>query len=521
MDPRESPAPPAASARPGALPPTQRHGIVIVGSGFAGLCMGIRLKQAGIEDFVILERGDDVGGTWRDNHYPGAACDIPSVLYSFSFEPNPHWSRKYPTQPELLEYQRHCARKYGLLPHLRLQADVTQCRWDRATGAWHVTTRDGRCFIGTVLVSGMGGLSNPAYPDIPGRERFAGPAFHSAQWDHAVDLRGRRVAVIGSGASAIQFLPRIAPQVAHLDYYQRTPPWVLPKDDRRMKPWEQRLLGALPFLQKLWRWATYGMLEMRVVAFTRAPWLMKGVEWLALRQMRRHIDDPALLRRLTPSYRAGCKRILLANDYYPALARPNVEVVTERIREITPTGLVTQDGRLRPADVLIYATGFKVQELAAPGLYLDGEGRDLAERWRGAPQAFLGTAVPGYPNLFFIVGPNTGLGHNSIIYMIESQVRYIVDAILTMQRQGLREVRVRDDVTRRYNDRLQRLLQGTVWTSGGCKSWYLNAEGRNTTLWPTFTFLFRRRLSRFRPQHYHCVPGPGGLAATPHGAPQP
>lgn len=478
------------------------HAVVIVGSGFAGLCMAIKLKQAGIDDFVILERGGDVGGTWRDNHYPGAACDIPSVLYSLSFEPNPNWSRKYPTQPELLEYQRHCARKYGLLPHLHLNAEVVHCRYDEATASWTVHTRDGRRYRGSVLVSGMGGLSNPAYPDIPGLDGFCGPAFHSAAWDHTVDLRGKRVAVIGSGASAIQFVPRIAPLVARLDYYQRTPPWVLPKDDRRMKPWERRLFRTVPLAQKLWRWGTYWLLEGRVLAFTRAPALMKGVEWIVQRQMRKHIADPELRRRLTPNYRAGCKRILLANDYYPALARPNVDVITAGIREITPTGITTCDGRHREVDVIIYGTGFKVQELAPPGLYVNGRGEDLADRWRDAPEAFLGTTVPGYPNLFFIVGPNTGLGHNSMIYIIESQVRYILDAIRSMRRRRLREVDVRPEVARRYNDRLQRMLEGTVWTSGGCKSWYLNAQGRNTTLWPSFTFRFRQQLRRFRLRDY-------------------
>ncbi|MCW7537916.1 NAD(P)/FAD-dependent oxidoreductase [Aquabacterium sp. A7-Y] len=476
--------------------------VVIVGSGFAGLCMSIRLKQAGIHDFVMLERGEEVGGTWRDNHYPGAACDVPSVLYSLSFEPNPHWSRHYPTQPELLDYQRHCARKYGLLPHLRFQADVVQCRYDAAAACWRVTTRDGRRFVAPVLVSGMGGLSNPALPDIAGLARFEGQTFHSAAWNHNCRLEGKRVAVIGSGASAIQFLPRIAPQAAQLDYYQRTPPWVIPKPDRALRPWEQALFRRLPLAQKLRRWWTYCLLEWRVLAFTSVPALMKTVEWQSQREMHRHIGDPELRRKLTPRYRAGCKRILLASDYYPTLARPNVEVVTDGIREIGPHGIVTDDGRERPADVIVLATGFKIQEMAPAGLYLNARGEDLADAWRGGPEAYLGTTVPGYPNLFLIVGPNTGLGHNSMIYMIESQVRYILDALLTMRREGLREVEVRPEVVRRYNDRLQAMLQGTVWTSGGCRSWYLNAQGRNTTLWPGFTFSFRRQLRRFDPSRY-------------------
>ncbi|WKB55003.1 flavin-containing monooxygenase [Eleftheria terrae] len=480
----------------------EQAAVIIVGSGFAGLCMAIRLKQAGIHDFLMLERGPEVGGTWRDNHYPGAACDVPSVLYSLSFEPNPDWSRKYPTQPELLEYQRHCARKYGLQPHLRLNADVAGCRYDDASARWQVHTRDGRRFSAPVLVSGMGGLSNPAMPELPGLPGFRGTAFHSAQWDHGCDLRGKRVAVIGSGASAIQFLPRIAPQVARLDYYQRTPPWVIPKPDRPIRDWERWLFRHLPMTQKLWRWWTYWLLEMRVIAFTSAPKLMRAVEWESRQAMRRHIADPELRRRLTPRYRAGCKRILLANDYYPALALPQVNVITDPIREIRPHGVVTASGEEREVDVLIFATGFKVQEMAPPGLYVNGRGLDLADAWRQGPQAYLGTSVPDFPNLFMIVGPNTGLGHNSMIYIIESQVRYIVDAIRTMHRDGLQEVSVRPEVSRRYNEELQRMLQGTVWSSGGCRSWYLDAQGRNTTLWPSFTFRFRQRLRSFQPGRY-------------------
>jgi cation diffusion facilitator CzcD-associated flavoprotein CzcO len=486
-----------ASASPQTAAHERQH-VVIIGSGFAGLCIGIKLKEAGIHDFVILERGDDVGGTWRDNHYPGAACDVPSNLYSFSFEPNPNWSRKFPTQPELYEYQRHCARKYGLLPHVRFHADVAQCRYDEAASTWTVHTRDGRSFTGAVLVSGVGGLSNPAYPSIPGLDTFAGPAFHSATWDHGVDLRGKRIAVIGSGASAIQFVPQIAPKAARLDYYQRTPPWVMPKPDRAMHAWEKQMFRLLPLTQRLYRAGVYCLLESRVLGFTTFPGIMKLAERMGRMHIHSHVQDPEKRRQLTPTYRAGCKRILLANDYYQTMARDNVKIITDGIAEVRPNGVVTQDGTLREADVIVFGTGFKIQEMAPRGFFIGVGGRDLADVWAGGAEAYLGTSVAGFPNMFMIVGPNTGLGHNSMIYIIESQVRYIMQAIKTMRARKLRTVDVRPEVVRAYNERLQGMLRGTVWNTGGCKSWYLDANGRNTTLWPTFTFRFRSRLKSFK-----------------------
>lgn len=485
-------------------PGSERLSIIIIGSGFAGLCAAINLKKEGIHDFVILERGDDVGGTWRDNHYPGAACDVPSNLYSFSFEPNPNWSRKFPTQPELYEYQRHCARKYGLLPHVRLQADVAQCRYDDTTATWTVYTRDGRSFTGSVLISGVGGLSNPAYPNVPGMETFQGPAFHSATWDHNVDLRGKRVAVIGSGASAIQFVPQIAPKVAQLDYYQRTPPWVLPKPDRAMKNWEKSMFRALPFTQTLYRAGIYCLLESRVLGFTVFPGVMSIVARLGRGYIGKHVKDADKRQKLTPTYRPGCKRVLISNDYYQAMARDNVNIVTDGIKEVRPNAIVTQDGQVREVDVIIYGTGFKVQEMAPQGLFVGEGGKDLADIWaRTGVEAYLGTAVAGFPNMFMIVGPNTGLGHNSMIYIIESQVRYVMEAIKTMRKKKLRTVDVRPEVVRQYNDSIQDMLKGTVWSTGGCKSWYLDANGRNTTLWPSFTFRFRSRLKSFKLGSYN------------------
>lgn len=472
------------------------HEILIIGAGFAGLGMAIRLRQAGIDDFAILERADAAGGTWRDNRYPGCACDVPSHLYSYSFAPNPQWQRAYAPQPEIRAYLEHCVARYALGPQLHLRAEVVEARWDETTARWEVATRDGRRFCAPVLVAGLGGLSNPAIPELPGRERFAGPSFHTAQWPDGIALDGRRVAVIGTGASAIQLIPQLAPRVAQLTVYQRTPAWVLPKPDRPLRDWERRLFERLPFTQRLMRSAIYWQHEGRALAFVVRPRLMKLVAREAGRHLARQVADPALRARLTPDYTIGCKRILIADDYYPALQRPNVELVDGAVHELTPHGVVAADGRERPADAVVWCTGFKAQEPVRPGLFVGRRGQDLWSAWQRAPEAYLGCTVAGFPNLFMLVGPNTGLGHNSMIYMIESQLAYVMSAVQALRRGGLRSVEVRPEAQQAYNAELQRRLAGTVWASG-CRSWYLDAQGRNTTLWPGFTFEFRRRTRRF------------------------
>jgi cation diffusion facilitator CzcD-associated flavoprotein CzcO len=484
-------------------PESERHFVIVVGGGFSGVCMGIRLRQAGIADFVILERAGDLGGTWRDNRYPGCACDVESHLYSYSFEPNPDWSREYAEQGEILSYLRRCAEKYGVVPHLRFHADVCEARYDAAAGAWTVLTRDGRRFRGSVLVSGVGALSNPNVPTLPGLDQFAGPTFHSARWDHEIDLRGKRVAVIGSGASAVQFVPRIAPEVARLDYYQRTPPWVVPKLDWARAPWEKRLFRSLPIAQRLFRSLIYWFLETRVLGFVVHPRLMKGVEWSARRHIRRGLRDPARRAKVTPTYSAGCKRILLSNEYYPALARDNVDIVTDGIREVRRHGIVARDGTERPADVIIFGTGFRPQALVPPGAIVGAGGADLHAVWaaRGGAEAYLGLTVHGFPNLYFLMGPNTGLGHSSMLYMIEAQVDYVMRAIGAMRAGGLKALDLRADVQARFNTRIQRRLANTVWASG-CHSWYLDDSGKNTSLWPGFTFVYRRRTRSFRLADY-------------------
>jgi cation diffusion facilitator CzcD-associated flavoprotein CzcO len=474
--------------------------VAIVGSGFAGLGMAIRLRRAGIEDFVVLEKADDVGGTWRDNSYPGCACDVPSHLYSFSFAPNPEWTSTFSPQPEIWDYLRDCARRYGVMPHVRFGHELLEAAWDEDVQRWRLRTSQGD-LTAQALVLGTGPLSAPSIPDLPGLERFRGRTFHSATWDHDHDLGGERVAVIGTGASAIQFVPRIQPRVGRLHVFQRTAPWIMPRPDRPLRAWERRLYRALPAAQLLMRAGIYWARESFVLGF-RHPRAMRLAQRLALRHLRHQVRDPELRRKLTPTYRMGCKRVLISNDYLPALGRDNVELVTDAIREVRERSIVSADGTEREVDTIIFGTGFHVTDMPAAERVRGRDGRTLAEAWDGSPQAHMGAMVAGCPNLFFLVGPNTGLGHNSIVFMIESQCNYVVDALRLMQDRGAAELDVRPEAQAAYNARLQEQMRGTVWTSGGCASWYLDARGRNTTLWPTFTWPFRERTRRLDPAHY-------------------
>ena len=419
--------------------------VLVVGAGFAGLAMAVRLKQAGIDDFVILERGDDVGGTWRDNTYPGAACDVPSHLYSFSFAPNPRWTRAFSPQWEILDYLRDVARRYGIVPHLRLGTGAAALRWDDGERHWVVDVeRQAEAgsddaggnggYTADVVVGAMGALSEPSLPDIPGIETFAGTLFHSAGWDHTHDLAGERVAVIGTGASAIQFVPEIQPAVAHLDVYQRTPPWIVPRRDRALRPLERRLFRAVPAVQQAIRAGIYWVRELLAFGFTH-PQRMVPIQRLAAAHLARQVRDPDLRTRLTPDYTIGCKRILISNDWYPALQQPNVELVSDGIAEVRPHSVVTADGSERPTDTIICGTGFHVTDFPAGRRIHGPGGATLSDVWqaRGSMEAYLGTTVAGFPNLFLLVGPNTGLGHTSMVFMIESQVAYVVDALAHME----------------------------------------------------------------------------------------
>jgi cation diffusion facilitator CzcD-associated flavoprotein CzcO len=476
------------------------HRIVIVGSGFSGLGAAIRLKQEGIHDFVVLEKADGVGGTWRDNTYPGCACDVPSHLYSFSFAPNPRWSRTFSKQPEIWEYLRRVSREHGVESHMRFGHEVNSTDWDDEAEIWRIQTSAGD-LTANLLVAGPGSLSEPKLPDVPGIERFQGEIFHSARWNHEYELAGRRVAVVGTGASTIQFLPKIQPQVKQLHLFQRTAPWVIPQHDRPISRFERLLYTAFPPAQKAMRGAIYWARESFVIGFM-APSAGSPRERMARRYLKVAVKDPALRARLTPHYRMGCKRVLISNEYYPALQQPNVEVIAGGVSEIKPNSIVSEDGMEREVDTIILGTGFHVTDTPTAEWIHGHEGHTMEEVWQGSPQAYLGTTVAGFPNLFLLVGPNTGLGHTSIVFMIESQVNYLIECLRFMDRSGVGVLEVREEVQQNFNADIQRQLADTVWNSGGCASWYINAQGKNTTIWPGFTWPFRRRTRKFEPSDY-------------------
>lgn len=474
--------------------------IAVVGSGFGGLGTSIRLKKEGINDFIVFERADDVGGTWRDNTYPGCACDVQSHLYSFSFALNPDWSRMYSPQPEIWSYLQRCAKDYGILPHIRFRHEVRNASWDQSHQCWQIETSQGN-FTADILVAGVGALCEPSYPQLQGIENFQGNAFHSARWDHDYDLTGRNVAVIGTGASAIQFVPAIQPNVGKLYLFQRTPPWIIPRQDRPITDFEHMLFRNFPLTQRLARMAIYLLREIFVVHF-RHPRVMQLNSRIAARHLGKSIADPKLREKLTPKYTVGCKRILISNDYYPSLCRPNVEVVTDRIREVRPNSIVSEDGSERQIDAVIYGTGFHVSDLPFAERVRGREGRTLAETWHGSPKAHLGTTISGFPNFFLLLGPNTGLGHSSVVYMIESQIEHVMSAVRFMRNNGIAAVEPRPEAQAEFINEVDKMMCGTVWTEGGCKSWYLDASGRNSALWPSFTWRFRRRVARFDPIEY-------------------
>ncbi len=457
----------------------QPHGVVVVGAGFAGLGMAIRLRQAGLDDFVVLEKATEIGGTWRDNTYPGCACDIPAALYSFSFAPFGDWSRRYPSQAEIQRYLLDCVDRFGVRPHLRLGTTLAEATHDEATGLWRLRTGDGTTLLTRVLVLAPGTLHHPALPDIPGLERFAGPAFHSARWDHGVAIEGKRVAVIGTGASAIQLVPELAKQAAHLTLFQRTPAWVLPKHDPVAGPARRAMMRAIPLLRRIERAWVYWSHESRAIGFILAPRLMEAVERRARTYAKRVLGDAGLRERLTPDYRIGCKRVLLSNDFLPALERPNVTVIAAPIARVEPDGLMTADGATHPADVLVFATGFKATEPLGPMLVTGRDGASLADAWHQGVPAWLGLAAPGFPNLFLLGGPNTGLGHNSIVFMLEAQIGHVLRTLRRMRRDRIGSVEVRGEVASGFAAWLEARMQRTVWMSG-CRSWYLDAAGRNT-----------------------------------------
>jgi cation diffusion facilitator CzcD-associated flavoprotein CzcO len=483
--------------------------VLIVGAGFSGLCMGIRLLEAGMKDFLLIEKSDDVGGTWYENRYPGCACDVPSHLYSFSFESNPGWSRMFASQPEIWQYLKSCVQRHGLAPYIRLNTRFHEAAWDETAGLWRVSAGDNLRIHAHVLVSGMGALHVPHYPEIPGIERFSGPAFHSATWKPEVDLTGKTVAVVGTGASAIQFVPQITPRVGKLYLFQRTPAWIVPRLDFGFpEKWRQRFRNA-PGLMWAFRKFLFFSLEWRVLSFLGNRVVRKHIEKIARRHLEKSIPDPKLRAALTPNYQIGCKRILLSDDFYPALKQPHVELVTETIAEVRERSIVTRDGVERPADVLIYGTGFHVTDQFI-GMRLVGRGGiEIHDAWRNGMSAYLGVTVSGFPNFFILLGPNTGLGHNSVVLMIEAQVHYVINCLKLMRCRNISVMEVRAESQKHFAANVRDRMSRTVWQSGGCRSWYQDTHtGENTTLWPGSVIGYLRSTRSVSDSEYDLRPLP-------------
>jgi cation diffusion facilitator CzcD-associated flavoprotein CzcO len=469
--------------------------IAIAGAGLAGLGMAIALRRDGVEDFVVLERADDLGGTWRDNSYPGCACDIASVLYSYADEQNPGWTHAFAHQPEIHAYIRDVARRHDVARHIRYGHEVLEASWDEDAQRWQLRT-SARDFRAEVLISAVGALADPSTPALPGLDAFAGTVFHSARWDHGHDLTGRRVAVVGTGASAIQFVPEIQPRVAHLDLFQRTPPWVLPRGNPVIPARWRRRFARHPRLMSGVRRAVFSIYEAFHVGFQH-PAVMKLAERRARGHIARQVADPQLRAKLTPSYRLGCKRVLGSDAWYPAVTQDNVDVLTAAIARVTPDGVLDAEGVHHPADTIIFATGFHVSDVPVSHRIRGRAGELLADRWQGSPKAHLGMSVNGYPNLFMLLGPNTGLGHNSVLLMIEAQIAYLRRALGYRREHGLATLEPTAEAQAAYVATVDRGTEGSVWTAGGCLSWYVDATGRNSTLWPGSVRAYQRRLARF------------------------
>ncbi|HZO10337.1 MAG TPA: NAD(P)/FAD-dependent oxidoreductase [Myxococcota bacterium] len=473
-----------------------------MGAGFAGIGAGIALLRAGIASFAIFERADEVGGTWRDNTYPGAACDVPSHVYSYSFEPNPGWTRVYAESPEIQAYLLRVVEKWRLRPFLRLGSEIVEAAFDEASGTWTLATRAGVRVRARAVVSGVGGLVEPRWPEIPGLERFAGARMHTARWDHSVDLAGRRVAVIGTGASAVQVVPALAPKVGRLAVFQRTPAWVMPKRDRAYSGRARRFFARHPAALRASRWLRYWQSEaLGPLIFLDAPLLKAFPEHESLRHLRRSVPDPALREKLTPRFQFGCKRVLISDDFWSSFARPNVELVTDAIAEVVPEGVRTRDGAVRAQDALVCATGFDVNFARAPFHVVGRGGQSLDEAWRGGAVAYKGLAVHGFPNWFILMGPNTGPGHTSVLVYTEAQISHAIGAIRSLLRDGVRWLQVRREVQERYDAGLQRRMPHMVWSSG-CSSWYLSPDRRNRSLYPGFAAEYALRTRRFDPADY-------------------
>ncbi|MDO8297818.1 MAG: NAD(P)/FAD-dependent oxidoreductase [Caulobacter sp.] len=464
---------------------------IIIGAGFGGLTAAIKLKEAGFGRLVMLEKADRIGGTWRENTYPGACCDVPSRLYSLSFALNPEWSRAFSPQAEIRDYMERVAKQFGMMGLFRFNTEVEKAVWDEAAGQWTVTVKGGETLSAPVLVSGLGQLNKPGYAGIPGRDAFKGDSWHSAGWRHDIDLTGKTVGCIGAGASAIQYIPEIARTAGKVIVFQRTPNYIVPRLDRAFSAFEKWLFRAVPAIDRLNRWFIWRMMDLRFQAFKTGTKSAENFRGLALKYLDAVVTDPALKAKLTPDYPIGCKRILVSDDYYQTLTRPSVELVTEAVAEVTPAGVKTADGAEHACDVLVYGTGFVTTDFVSPVEIVGAGGRSLSAAWKDGAEAYLGVTVAGFPNLFMLYGPNTNLGHNSIIVMIESQVGYLVEAMKELKRRGARSLTVTDQALKRFNAELQQDLTKTAW-AGSCSSWYKTASGKITNNWSNDTATYMR-----------------------------
>ncbi|WP_207506745.1 flavin-containing monooxygenase [Telluribacter humicola] len=478
----------------------------IVGAGFAGLVAALRLQKAGRDSFIIFERASEVGGTWRDNVYPGCACDIPSPLYSFSSEPNPDWSRLFSGQPEIFNYLKGVVTKNSLQKHIRYNAEIVEACFDKEEGYWAVKTRNGLATTVKVLLLAVGPLNRPHIPDIAGLTDYTGTWFHSSNWSTHYNLAGKRVAVIGTGASAIQIVPAIAPSVAQLTVFQRTPAWITSRFDKPMRSSSKAAFRKYPLIQRMQREFFYWLNEFFGLGFVGNKTINRLMTWAALRKLKKEVKDPETRRRLTPNYTIGCKRILKSDDFYPTFNLSHVNLVTERIERFTAKGILTQDGREHILDAVIFGTGFVAADIEMDTKIIGLTDQNLINHWReSGAEAYLGTTVAGYPNLAFVLGPNTGLGHNSVVHMMESQMNYIMQYIDYLETSGPGSyLDIKPQAQQDYNQEIQQRLKDTVWASG-CKSWYLNAKGKNTTLYPGLTVRFRKETKQFNQEVYELV----------------
>ena len=485
--------------------------IAIIGAGFAGIGAAIKLLEAGIDSFTIFERASEIGGTWRDNTYPGAACDVESHVYSLSFEQNPSWTRRYATSSEIQAYLIGIVEKHGLRERMRLDTEILEARFDEDAGVWNLTTSHGDTFRARAVIAGCGGLVDPSYPDIEGMAEFEGDMMHTARWNHDVDLAGKRVSVIGTGASAVQVVPSIAPIVALLTVFQRTPAWVVAKFDRFYPAWLKRLLARVPFFLRASRFFKYWLSEMRgPIVFYNSKLLSTIGVLLSKWNLRRQVKDPELRKKLTPTFQFGCKRVLVSDDYWAAFEREDVELVTDSIERIEAKGVRTDDGTLHEADVIVLATGFKLGLATAPFPIIGRGGKTLDDAWAGGAVAYKGMTVSGFPNWFIMMGPNTGPGHTSVLVYTEAQISHAIQAFQKIMAEGLKYVDIRQDVQDRYNAGIQKRMKRMVWS--GCKSWYLNPDGTNHSLYPGFAAEYVLRARKFKPDEYEIARFPSAVA---------